>query len=76
MQTCPICKTGRLEPGKVTVTLERGLSIVLLKNVTAQVCDNCASYFLDDETTRLVLQKAENSVQNGAELEIIQMQAA
>lgn len=76
MQICAICKTGHLEPGTVTVTLERGSSIVLLKNVPAQVCDNCASYFLDAQTTRLVLQKAENSVQNGAELEVIQMQAA
>ncbi|MEO6037627.1 MAG: type II toxin-antitoxin system MqsA family antitoxin [Saprospiraceae bacterium] len=76
MPLCPICKNGQLESGKVTVTLERGQSIVLLKNVAAQVCNNCASYFLDAATTRLVLQKAEASVQNGAELEVIQMQAA
>jgi YgiT-type zinc finger domain-containing protein len=76
MHYCSICKTGELEPGKVTVTLERGGSIVLLKNVVAQVCNNCSSYFLDPETTRTVLHKAENSVKNGAELEVIQMQAA
>lgn len=76
MHLCSICKIGQLAPGAVTVTLERGASMVLLKKVPAQVCDNCSSYFLDAETTRLVLQKAENSVQNGAELEVIQMQAA
>jgi len=60
----------------VTVTLERNASIILIKNVPASVCDNCASYYLDAETTRTVLKKAENSVQNGAELEVLQMQAA
>lgn len=75
MQNCPICKTGELSPGLVTVTLEREGSIVLLKNVPAQVCNNCASYFLDEKTTREVLKKAETSVQNGAELEVVTMQA-
>ena len=76
MHTCSICKVGELKDGNVTVTLEKGASIVLLKNVPARVCNNCSSYFLDPATTRIVLQKAENSVQNGAELEVIQMQAA
>jgi YgiT-type zinc finger domain-containing protein len=74
MQSCSICKIGELTSGKVTVTLERNGSIVLLKNVDAQVCNNCSSYFLTSEMTRNVLQKAENSVKNGAELEVIQMQ--
>ena len=76
MHLCPICKVGALETGAVTVTLERGGSIILLKNVPAQVCSNCSSYFLDSNMTREVLKKAEASVQNGAELEVIQMQAA
>ncbi len=76
MSICPICKNGALQPGNVTVTLERGGSIVLLKNVPAKVCDNCASYFLDSQTTRRVLEKGENSLRNGAELEVLQLQAA
>ncbi len=76
MHTCPICKNGELHPGIVTVTLERGGSIVLLKRVPARVCDNCASYFLDSLITRQVLQKAETSFKNGAELEVLQLQAA
>ncbi|GAB4486399.1 MAG: hypothetical protein OHK0019_00020 [Saprospiraceae bacterium] len=76
MQSCPICKTGELTLGHVTVTLERDGAIVLFKNVPAQVCNNCSSYFLDSDTTREVLKKAENSIQNGAELEAVKMQAA
>ena len=62
--------------GIVTVTLEREGAIVLLKKVPAQVCNNCESYSLDSQTTRQVLQKAESSFKNGAELEVIQLQAA
>lgn len=76
MHTCPICKNGELKPGIVTVTLERDEAIVLLKKVPAKVCNNCASYFLDSVTTRLVLQKAEASFNNGAELEVLRLQAA
>lgn len=76
MHTCPICKNGDLKPGAVTVTLERDGAIVLLKNVPAKVCDNCTSYFLDSQTTRRVLEKGENSLKNGAELEVLQLQAA
>lgn len=76
MHLCSICKIGELKSGYVTVTLERNNSIVLFKNMPAQVWGNCASYFLSGETTREVLKKAENSVQNGAELEVIRMQAA
>ena len=60
MHLCSICKIGEFVPGVVTVTLERVASIILLKKVPAQVCTNCSSYFLDAETTHLVLQKAEN----------------
>jgi len=76
MHICPICKNGELKLGAVTVTLERDGSIVLLKNVPAKVCNNCASYFLDSQTTRRVLEKGENSLKNGAELEVLQLQAA
>jgi YgiT-type zinc finger domain-containing protein len=73
MSHCSICKIGELTAGKVTVTQERGGSILLLKNVPAEICNNCASYFLDPTMTRIVLEKAENSIKNGAELEVIQM---
>ena len=74
MQNCSICKIGELSSGKVTVTVERDGSIVLVKNVPAQVCNNCSSYFLDAAMTRRILEKTGNSVKNGAELEMIQME--
>ncbi len=73
---CSICKIGQLRPGQTTVTLERDGAIVLLKYVPADICDNCGSYFLDSRTTRTVLERAEKSLQNGSELEVLRLQAA
>jgi len=72
---CIICKHGQTNPGKVTVTLERAGSIIILKEVTAEVCENCGEYYLSEEVTAYLLQRAETAVQNGAEVEILRYAA-
>lgn len=74
--TCLICKVGTYVPGKVTVKLERGSAIVLVKQVPAEVCDTCANYLLDQKTTKAVLEIANNSFDSGAELEVRTLIAA
>lgn len=68
---CVICKHGQTKPGLVTVTLERENSLVVIKKVPAEVCDNCGEYYLSDTITSQVLQRAEVAINNGAEVEII-----
>lgn len=75
MMKCVICKHGQTNPGLVTVTLEREESIVIIKKVPAEVCDNCGEYYLSDEITEQVLQRAEKAIANGAEVEIIRYAA-
>jgi len=65
---CVICKTGETGESKVTVTL-------LLKEVPAQVCDNCGEYYLSEEISRRVLEQAESSVGHNAELEMLHFAA-
>jgi len=38
---CVICKSGTTEKGIVTVTLNRGGSIIAIKEVPADVSNNC-----------------------------------
>ena len=38
---CAICKNGETYPGTTTVTLTRGEATIVIKNVPAEVCDNC-----------------------------------
>ncbi len=73
--TCTLCCNGALRPGTVTVTLQRDEATVIVKNVPAQVCDNCGEYYLDQDVTRRVLQHGEEAVRNGAEVEIIRFAA-
>jgi YgiT-type zinc finger domain-containing protein len=72
---CVICKHGQTKPGLVTVTLERENSLVVIKKVPAEVCDNCGEYYLSDIITSQVLQRAEVAINNGAEVEIIRYAA-
>ena len=68
---CSLCRHGNTSPGSVTVTLERGPAIIIIKNVPAQVCENCGEYYLDEQTSRRVMEMAEKAVKNNAEVEIL-----
>jgi YgiT-type zinc finger domain-containing protein len=67
---CVICKQGTTQAGLVTVTLEREGAIVVFKRVPAEVCDNCGEYYLSDEVTGKLLERAEAAVASGAGVEI------
>ena len=72
---CVICREGQTTPGQTTVTLQRGESTIIFKNVPAEVCTNCGEYFLSESVTDQLLTRAEAAVQSGAELEILRFAA-
>lgn len=59
---CLICKTGETNTGQVVVTLNRQDTVVVIKNVPAEICENCGEYYLSDSVTEEVLNKAEEAV--------------
>ena len=67
---CVLCKHGETRPGKVTVSLQRGETTVIVKDVPAEVCENCGEYYLSESVTEQLLQKREEAVRKGAEVEI------
>lgn len=73
--TCLFCKQGQTHPGRVTVTLQREETVVIFKNVPADVCENCGEYYLSEDTTGELLERAEKAIQNGAEVEILRFAA-
>ena len=73
---CVICKNGTTKSGLVTFTLERDSIIVVFKNVPALICQNCGDFYLTSETTDLLLQKANNTLDKGVEFEIINLKFA
>jgi YgiT-type zinc finger domain-containing protein len=72
---CVVCKHGETRPGLVTVTLQRGETTVILKQVPAEVCQNCGEYYLSSQVTAQVLEKGEAAVKSGAEVEILRFAA-
>lgn len=72
---CIICKQGETLQGIVAVTLQRNETTVIFKGVPAEVCQNCGEYYLDEATTDKILQRAEDAVGNGAEIEILRYAA-
>lgn len=72
---CIICRNGETHSGHVTVNLQRGETSIIIKNVPADVCDNCGEYYLNENTTDRILTQAEDAVRKGAEVEILRFAA-
>ena len=67
---CMICKHGETKKGTTTVTLEKGGSTIVFKEVPAHICDNCGEKYIDDSVTKELLKKAREIVENGVEVDI------
>lgn len=67
---CVICKNGETRPGKVTVTLERGGTTLVIKAVPAQVCANCEEEYVDESVTAQLLKTAEEAARAGVQVDV------
>ncbi len=67
---CVICRRGKTDAGLVTVTLQREESTIVFREVPAEVCVNCGEYYLSEEISEKLLERAERAVENGAIVEI------
>lgn len=68
---CVVCKTG-----KTTITLRRDSTVVIVEEVDAHICNNCGHYYLDSNTTKIVMTKLKDALQRGTKLEILALKAA
>jgi YgiT-type zinc finger domain-containing protein len=73
---CVICKNGSTKPGLATVTLENNQTVVVIKDVPAQICNNCGHYYLSDDYAEKVLQIAHETAKKGVEIEVTRFKAA
>ena len=67
---CTICKTGHTHPGTTTVTLERDSTVVVIREVPAEICEDCGEYFLSDFVAGRVYANAEEAAHRHVEVEI------
>jgi len=67
---CPICKHGNTHRSTASITLERGHTTVMFKQVPAEVCENCGEAYHDAAVTRALLQQADQAAQSGIEIDV------
>lgn len=68
---CVICRHGETAPGTTTMTLEPDeQTVVVIRHVPAEVCDNCGEAYTDEDTTRRVMAIAQEASANGVQVDI------
>ncbi len=67
---CTICKTGETNSGLTTVTLQRKDTVIVIRDVPADICSDCGEYFLDETTARRVYADAEETALRQVDVEI------
>ncbi len=73
---CVICKQGETREGLATVTLERGATTLVFKNVPAMICDNCGEEYIAEDVTRTLLDRAEEAIRSGVQVDVRKYLAA
>jgi YgiT-type zinc finger domain-containing protein len=67
---CVICKNGKTAPGVTTVPLINDSATVVIKNVPADVCDNCGEGYTTSAVTERLQKIFEDAIKAGVEVEI------
>ncbi len=73
---CVVCKQAETRPGVTTVTLERGESTFVVREVPAQVCPNCGEDYVDAKVAAELLRSSEDLSRAGAQLDVRRYAAA
>ena len=67
---CVICKHGETQSGTATFTVDKDGATLVIRDVPAQICDNCGEEYFDEATTARVLEQAEVLSESGVQVEI------
>ena len=72
---CPMCN-GLLRDQRATVPFVIKDRVVVVKNVPAEVCEECGEAFLSGSVTDAVTQLVRTANQAGAELTVLSLESA
>ncbi len=72
---CLMCKTGETKPGMVTHSFQKGATIVIVKDIPAQVCGQCGEPYFDGDVAKVIENLVNDAVRKGAEVEILRYAA-
>jgi YgiT-type zinc finger domain-containing protein len=72
---CVICKHGHTYQATTPIALFRKEKTIIIKDVPAQICENCGEYYLSEQTTEDVLNTANKAMEHHAEVEVLKFAA-
>ena len=67
---CAVCKNGETKTGKSVITLTKGKLVFVFKNVPAKICHDCSEEYINEDTTKLLLQTANESFKKGVAFDL------
>lgn len=73
---CIVCKHGITQPGTMTTTFERSGTTIVVKEVPANICDNCGEQYLSQEISSELLKQAEEAVKAGIQVGVRKYKSA
>lgn len=68
-------QNGIHSPGTATVTLQRDNSVVVIRDVPAEIREDCGEYYLTEPVAQRVYADADATVQRHVEVEILRYAA-
>ncbi len=74
--TCLLCKHGQTAPGAATMTFDHAGTVVVIRNVPADVCQTCHEPYFNGEITDRLLSLAKDAARSGVQVEIREYLAA
>lgn len=72
---CLICKHGETSHGTATVPLTRGETAIVIKDVPADICENCGEYYLSENIAKRVYALADAAADRHTEVEVVRFAA-
>lgn len=73
---CVVCKYGTTRPGTMTALFERDDITIVIKEVPAEVCDNCGEEYLSEEISSQILNEAREAEKAGIQVDVRKYKAA
>ena len=68
--TCVICKHGETKLGATRIAVERGPTVLVVRGVPAQVCDNCGEAYLSSDAVDRLQHMLAVAAQDGVQVEV------
>ena len=74
--TCFICEHGETKLGTTRIAVERGQTVLVVRGVPAQVCDNCGEAYLSADAVDRLQEMLAVAAQGGVQVEVREYIAA